>query len=576
MDFLSTLPAAGMVIAAIAICIFACYALIYRRERGVRYFLWIMVLRGIYAWAVILEWNGNGLPLKLIYRHIEQTTLVFIVPLFVFVTLDLYGKDRWLQTGRKLLMLLPFAAWVLVIWTDPWHGLAHQSVALVDGYLEAPKSLYTMIFNVLCYILLGGCYYFLFRFVRSIRPDLRKPGAWLLILGCGPAIVEVIKTFVPGMTYWLIPISVYFGMMAMGMLWIALRNKLFTIVPAARNVVMETVHEGIIIANPRGEIMDTNQLAERLFENGSEQRLIGERVEHIMTAWPQWADACIAMEARHLEIEATVQGEERAFIVNVYPFFSQRRHKQGTISIIVDITEKQNHLNEIARLNQTKDQLLTAISHDIRNPLAMQMSIVELLERDRAQFRGEHLEMIHALGEQVRNSYSTVENLLEWFRNQQTGVTLRSEPLKVLALIEEGCRVLALQLELKQIEMQIEVDGTLQVYADREALILVIRNLLSNAIKFSERGSTVQVTAGLRQDKVELVIRDYGTGMSEQQLRNVRDELRMDTTVGTQGERGTGLGLMVSRQLLRMGGGSMTLSSAPGEGTTCHVFLQTG
>ncbi len=514
------------------------------------------------------------MSVKLFFRHFEQTSLVCIVPLFVYIALDLYGKDEWLTIRKKIIGLFPFACWVLLIWTDPWLHVVHQSVTLVDGHLETVKSAYTVMFNLFCYVLIGGSYIFLFRFARSIQPDIRKAGVWLLILGCGPVLVEVIKTFVPGVSYWLIPISVYCGILALGLFGIVLRNKLFINVPTARSIVMETVHEGILITNMHGKATDSNRLADRLFASQWDQGVIGVRADRLMKPWPDWSAACLAMEERNLEISATVQGRPRAYIVNVYPFYSQRNRKLGAISVIVDITEKQSHIEEIARLNQFRDQLLTAISHDIRNPLAMQINLVELLVKDIREFRAEHIELIYALSEQTRLNYATVENLLEWFRNQKDEVSLHPDWLNVSEVVQEAYRMLTINMEVKQIALNIDVDETLYVYADREALVLVIRNLLSNAIKFSNRRGRVQIEANCGQGIQKMVIRDEGVGMNEEQLRKALDEWHFETTTGTEGEKGTGLGLAVSRQLLRMSGGDLTIDSLPGKGTACHVHLR--
>src|SRR5690606_34128325 len=118
------------------------------------------------------------------------------------------------------------------------------------------------------------------------------------------------------------------------------------------------------------------------------------------------------MEECQVEISTTLGQEKKSYIVNIYPFFTQRKRKLGTVSIIIDITEKQQALEQIAHLNQMKDQLFTAISHDIRNPLATQINLVELLEQDNASSRQADREVIHVLGEQIRSTYTIVENLI--------------------------------------------------------------------------------------------------------------------------------------------------------------------
>ncbi|WP_461671229.1 sensor histidine kinase, partial [Mycobacterium tuberculosis] len=182
-------------------------------------------------------------------------------------------------------------------------------------------------------------------------------------------------------------------------------------------------------------------------------------------------------------------------------------------------------------------------------------------------FHQPEIEIIHTLSEQVRHTYAMVDNLLEWFRGQKEGLILHPESLSVPEVVEEAGRLLALNMLDKQLILRVDVDDTIQVNADRAALILVVRNLLSNAVKFSNPGGVIVVSAKSSGGKAEISVQDNGIGMSEEQLRQLFDETRFDSTPGTSGERGTGLGLLVSRQFLRMSGGRLDVHSEPGRGS---------
>src|SRR5690606_34963681 len=147
---------------------------------------------------------------------------------------------------------------------------------------------------------------------------------------------------------------------------------------------------------------------------------------------------------------------------------TQRRRKLGTVSIIIDITEKQQALEQIAHLNQMKDQLFTAISHDIRKPLATQINLVEILEQENGSSSQAEREIIHVLGELIRNTYTIVDNLIEWFRVQKNGIVLHQESLLLADIIQEASRILLMNCEMKQLTMHINVDHNIRVYADRE------------------------------------------------------------------------------------------------------------
>jgi signal transduction histidine kinase len=574
MDDIQPLFFSTIALSTMLICILFMYAIVYRQERGVRYFVWVLGCRLVYAGSVILEISSADLPSKLLFRNMEQTALVFMVPLMVLFVLDLVGMDKWLRWKWPLIAL--FACWSLLIWSDPYWHMINQSQELINGHLVTTKTPYSLAFNLLCYAIIASCVFALVRYIQSARPEIRKSGMWLLLFGSIPLMVEILKLVKPTLFPWLLPVSVYSGICGIVMFWIILRNKLFSSVPMARNIVVETMHEGMLIINTKGNIIDSNSFARLLVEGNTTRPILGCNIGELLAAWPEWQSACSRMEECRIEINSQIGREKKSYIVNVYPFFSQRKRKLGSISIIIDITEKQQALEQIARLNQMKDQLLTAVSHDIRDPLALQVNLVELLDTNKLTFQQSDIEVIHTLSEQVRNTYTMVENLLEWFRGQKEGIVLHPESLNVSEVVEEACRLLLVSSEAKHLSLRIHVDEGIRVNTDREALILVVRNLLSNAIKFSNPEGVILVSADSSGGKVEISVMDDGVGMSEEQIRQLFDETRFASTIGTAGEKGTGLGLLVSRQFLRMSGGQLKVQSRPGVGSSFTIVLEDG
>src|SRR5690554_2022156 len=144
-----------IIFSALLMLVLLGYAVIYRRERGVRFFVWVLLCRVIYAGSVILELSYADLSIKLFFRSIQQTTLVFIIPLMVLFVLDLHGLDKWLKPSRRWFLLALFACWVLVIWMDPYISIVHHSIELIDGHLVTTKTPYSIVFNLLCYAIIA-------------------------------------------------------------------------------------------------------------------------------------------------------------------------------------------------------------------------------------------------------------------------------------------------------------------------------------------------------------------------------------------------------------------------------------
>jgi len=574
MDDFWSLSLVTILASAILICILLTYAILYRQERGVRYFVWVLGFRVIYAGSVILEINREDMQSKLLFRNIEQTSLLFMVPFMVLFVLDLIGKDKWLKPQWSLSLIALFACWGVVLWADPYWHLIIKTQQLINGHLVIVKTPYAFAFNLLCYCIIAGCIFLLIRYILNSRPEFRVAGLWLLLFGSIPMALEIVKLFNPAFSPWLLPLTVYCGIFGMIMLWIIIRKQIFSSVPVARNIVIETMREGMLITNTSGKIIDSNHLARLLLERAPNYSILGRQCEDVLSAWPKWRDACISMEECQIEIDTVFGQEKKAYIINVYPYLTQRQRKLGTISIIIDITDKQQALEHIAHLNQMKDQLFTAVSHDIRNPLATGVNLLEILEQEQSDTGKIDSEIIHALGEQIRNTYTIVENLMEWFRGQKEGIILHPEAILLSQIIEEANRLLVINLELKQISLHIDISDDIYVYADREALILVIRNLLSNAVKYTLSGGIIEVNARKIGARVEISVSDNGIGMTEEQIRHIFDETRISSTSGTAGEKGTGLGLLVSRQFLHMCGGYLTVHSKLGSGSTFTIVLK--
>ncbi|WP_168735701.1 sensor histidine kinase [Cohnella fermenti] len=548
----------------------------FRRERGVKHLIGVIVCRMIYSSSIILERNSDLLADKLIFRNIESTALNLMVPFFLLFVYQLIGRDKLVKLGWQLVPFAFAALWSLMSWFNPRLHLVYRSVELENGHLMTTRTAYSMGFSSICLGILAVCLYFLFQYVRSIRNDFRKPGMWVLFLSTFPVVLEAAKLLKPDWSSWLQPASVYCGFTGTIMLAIMLRIKFFSIVPIARTIVLDTLQESILIANASGKIIDSNRRAAEWFSEVGCGSTDGRNIAEVLTAWPEWLHLCTTMQQGRVEIDAWLGGERKIYSVAVYPLLVLRKQGQGSISLIVDITEKQRHLEQIAQLNRLKDQLFTIVSHDIRSPLAMQYQLVELLEEDRDRLDPDHREIVETLGGHIRSTLGMTNNLLEWFRSQREDMLLRPQWLELAEVVEDCRRMLLIPSEAKRIDLNNRIAPGIRVYADREALGLIVRNLLSNAIKFTEPGGAVDVSAERSGDTVTVSVRDNGIGMEEERLRQLLDETPLSPSAGTSGEKGAGLGLLVSRQFVQRSGGSLWAESQAGQGSTFYFTMRGG
>lgn len=566
-----------MIASIVMMCVIFYFVYSFRDVRGVRYLLGVIVCRILYSSGVILEKNSELLADKLVFRHIESTALNFMVPLFLFFVYRLIGRGRWAKPPWQFGLLAGVALWSLMSWLDSKFHLVYRMIELDhNGHLATERTVYSMAFSVVLFGLLAVCLYDLFQYIRSIRSDFRKPGMWVLFLSTFPVIFEMARLIRPEWSSWMQPLSVYCGFTGALMLAIMLRIKFFSTVPFARNLVLDTIQESIVIVNASGKIIDSNKRAVEWFSDIGHGTVDGRNIAKVLQAWPEWQALCKTMQQGRTEIDALVNGERRIYSVTVSPVHMLRKQGQGSISLIVDMTEKQRHLEQIAQLNRMKDQLITIVSHDIRSPLAVQYQLIELLEADKERFEPEHREIVETLGGHIRQTLGMTHNVLEWFRTQRENMTLRPR-LLMLAELAEDCRhMLLIQSEAKHIRVDNRINPGIRVFADREALGLIVRNLLTNAIKYTEQGGLVELDAHTDGDEVTVCVRDNGVGMDEEQLRQLFDESQLMSMAGTSGEKGAGLGLLVSRQFVERSGGRIWVESQAGTGSVFHFTMKGG
>lgn len=229
---------------------------------------------------------------------------------------------------------------------------------------------------------------------------------------------------------------------------------------------------------------------------------------------------------------------------------------------------------ELTELNATKDKFFSIISHDLRGPLASLLTLLDLTEEDLARRDYARLSDNLRLARQVSHQYfALLNNLLQWSRSQSGRLEFRPEPVELPDLARSLSALTEAPARAKEIALLWDLPSALTVRADRFMLETVLRNLISNALKFTPRGGQVLVSAAPQPHGVRFEVRDSGVGIPpERQARLFRIESN-SSTPGTERETGTGLGLILCREFVERHGGSIGVSSEPGQGSRFHFLL---
>ncbi|WP_207431531.1 tetratricopeptide repeat-containing sensor histidine kinase [Sabulibacter ruber] len=226
---------------------------------------------------------------------------------------------------------------------------------------------------------------------------------------------------------------------------------------------------------------------------------------------------------------------------------------------------------QLDRHNSFKNKIFSIVSHDLRAPFSSIQGILQLVQ-NRTLTEGEVKRIFETLGRNMEVMVNMMNNLLAWSKAQMKGSALEMQPLNLHEFAGQSLEVVYEQAQAKQVKLHNQVSPDLMLFTDKERLAFVLRNLLSNAIKFCFESGEITLSARKAEAGVVVKVQDTGKGISERNLAKLFSEKRF-TTPGTFKEEGTGLGLMLCKELVESLGGEITVQSVENQGSTFIIFL---
>lgn len=228
-------------------------------------------------------------------------------------------------------------------------------------------------------------------------------------------------------------------------------------------------------------------------------------------------------------------------------------------------------------LHATKDKFFSIVAHDLRSPLAALSVTTRMLNK---KVEGMSLEQLKSflleVHQTVENIYNFTDNLLEWARIRSGHIQVYPEVFQVQEIVEEVFSLLKGNAKEKKISFQSSIHASEQVRADKNMLRSVLLNLLQNSLKFSNEGATVKIGGRKEGTLLFIYVQDEGIGMSQEHLQKLFDETQRVHTLGTQEEKGTGLGLLLCKEFVEANGGTILVESTKGRGTRVLLSLPAG
>ncbi len=221
-----------------------------------------------------------------------------------------------------------------------------------------------------------------------------------------------------------------------------------------------------------------------------------------------------------------------------------------------------------------KDLLFSIIARDLKSSMCGLLDATEFLAaRPDSEVEKELPGIFSELHKSVQNTYALLEDLLQWARMSQGGLDFAPAPCSLSHLIDKGRSSVRNAAQNKNIVVHVEVTRDISVLVDWPMINTVLRNVLFNAVKFTPRGGEIVISARPDEHCATVTVRDTGMGMEAQTLDVLFASRKTKHRLGTECEKGTGLGLVLCKQFIERHGCRIWAESEPGKGTTVFFTL---
>ena len=232
------------------------------------------------------------------------------------------------------------------------------------------------------------------------------------------------------------------------------------------------------------------------------------------------------------------------------------------------------NLEKLQELNATKDRFFSIIAHDLRSPFNTMLGFGEMLKEEVDNENTEHLkEYTHYLYSGILKTYNLLNELLDWANLQRRKVAFEPQTIDAERCVDEIFQILELSALNKNLNLVKLIPEKTELTADRNMFCTIVRNLLNNAVKFTPEGGTITFSAKFRNGKHIFTVADTGVGISPGNLKKLFKVDESFSTAGTNEESGTGLGLVLCKELVEKHGGEIWAESEKGKGAEFHFTI---
>ena len=542
-----------------------------------------MFCAAIWGFFYGIELGISQLNQMMTLIKLEYLGISYISAFWLIFTLKYTGiKFKNEALVLLLILLVPTCTFALVL-TNEMHNLHYQTAQVSNAgpfpTLKIQVGPWYYIHTGYSYLAFALGNFILWKRFRYADQLFRTQTKLITIAGLFPLIFNVLyqsEIFIPFDTVDLTPYAFLLTYFVIG--FAIVKYNLFSIKPIALNKIMEAITKGVLVLDVNHLVVDFNP-AFRNFFLVSKKVKAGLNVHEIFPSKPQITDLLLDNQPKTIELAYMKEQQLKHYCIEFIPLLDQKDQSYGSILMFEDITVKKqtndklsNQASELLKLNNLKDKYFSIISHDLKGPIA---GIRDLLHYTQTGMisQEEFMEILPEVTKNMEDVTILLENLLAWTSSQiRGGEHIQLKEFTLNNVIEQQIELLQRVANGKNIQIKADCPQDFLVKADKNMMDLVLRNLMNNALKFSTSGSEILVRTSEEKGMAKICIQDFGKGISPENLAKIKEGVSF-TTMGQNREKGTGLGLILTKEYIEKNKGKLDIHSVLGEGSTFCISL---
>ena len=568
-----------LLLAAIAMVGVALGAWQNRDVPGSRAFLFLMGAMALWAGAYGLQVAGTTEQTKLFWANVNHIAVAAVPLAWIAFALQFTGRRHLLTTRTVGVLSAISAAYIVLVWTNPHHGLIRESfgVQSVDGgslvLIDQVFGPAFWVHAVYGYGLMAvGTLLFAQLFVWAPRVYRRQVG--LLLVGATVPMATNVAFHADLYAPAGLDLTAFSFVITGVLFFVAMyRYQLLDLVPIARESVVDTLTEGIVVVDRQRRIVDINNAATTIL--GVNESVIGTNVQQVLPELFEENPTIADGRPAGIEVSYKFGSTTRQLSVTTTPLADVSGAPIGQTITLRDVTETRAlekevtaRLEEVLVANRELETFTTAISHDLRQPARTTERYIDRVRRSEPNLSAESEEILAVAQTNAERMQSMLSALLRYSRIEREDHEFESVSLEDVV----SKATTSLRFSIEEIDATVAVDRLPTVDGVEQQLVRLFQNLISNAIRYAgDEPPNISIRAETTETEHMITVADSGVGISPDELPYVFDLFTSGQQ--TEASTGTGAGLAMCEKIVEQHGGSISIASTPREGTTVTVRL---